>query len=278
MYHQKPLIGIKGRNQIQVLNSSCNLNGVQKTNAQIFMDGDYILMTDANEPESPLNLPMLGYGREGEIWNGIDRSRVENIMVLDHKNVPANAIKSWDASMNKDGSVMAWYVDSNNNGLYEVYIGGENGVQAPSDSTALFAYFENVSFIEPYYLDTSKVTNMSAMFAGNFKLKYLDLENMDTRNVTNMSAMFKSNIGLVGLSLDFFDTWNLINVDSMFMYCRSLERIGITSFDFNKISMYDNMFTSVPILGRIHVKNQNSKDKLELKYPNHNFVIGYPLM
>ena len=54
--------------------------------------------------------------------------------------------------------------------------------------------------------NTSNVTDMGVMFAGNRDLKSLDLSGFDTSNVTNMSGMFLMNDNLKSLDISSFDT------------------------------------------------------------------------
>ena len=58
----------------------------------------------------------------------IDRDSFEKIITVDYNTVPANAINFFDASATKNGSVMVWYLDEDNDGLYELYIGQKGGV------------------------------------------------------------------------------------------------------------------------------------------------------
>ena len=67
-------------------------------------------------------------------------SSITSVDILTNKNVPTDAVESWDVSEAKDGSVMAWVVnDSSNSGKYKLYIGGDGGVAANEDSSELFA-------------------------------------------------------------------------------------------------------------------------------------------
>lgn len=48
-------------------------------------------------------------------------SKIEKITFVDFNKVPEKVIYSYDASLNKDSSVMAWYIDSDKNGNHELY-------------------------------------------------------------------------------------------------------------------------------------------------------------
>jgi len=78
----------------------------------------------------------------------IKREQIESLKIMYTKEAPSDAIECWDISQTQDGSVMAWYKDKDNNGLYEVYIGGEGGVKANPNSSNLFNYFTKSSEIK----------------------------------------------------------------------------------------------------------------------------------
>ena len=69
--------------------------------------------------------------------SSLNRDNFEKITFVDNMNVPNNTV-SWDVSINQDGTVKAWYTDSDNNGYYELYIGANGKVIAnPNSSEAL---------------------------------------------------------------------------------------------------------------------------------------------
>ena len=68
----------------------------------------------------------------------LKRNKIETITMMNTKTVPSNAIGSWDVSEKQNGSIKAWYTDTNNNGLYELYIGQDGGVRANPNSSNLF--------------------------------------------------------------------------------------------------------------------------------------------
>ena len=145
------------------------------------------------KPES-----ILAQGNNGSatstFYNGtIKKESVESIEFLPTIEVGEGAIGYWDASYNKDKTVIAWYTDSDNNDLYELYIGGVGEIKAPADSYALFMYFSSlkaINFNDCY--NTSNVTNMSNMFRNCSKLTKIDMSSFDTSSVTNMGNLDRS--------------------------------------------------------------------------------------
>lgn len=131
-----------------------------------------------------------------------------------------NVDRSWDASVEQNGSVMAW-LDKNN--LNKVFVGAKNGkVIAPEDSSWLLSGIECVEIIDVTNLDVSNVTNMSKLFntAGgvcenSFTIKGLDT--WDVSNVTDMSEMFWWVGGHVKTNVDIGDlsNWDVSNVTNM---------------------------------------------------------------
>ena len=121
------IVKIKYKNSITSLPSNTNL--------------DTVLKFDFKKPESTL---ATGGGSATSTFfnNGpITKNKVENITFLPTLDPVENAIGYWDASANKDGTVIASYKDSDNNGLYELYIGGVGEVYAPKNSSTLFGFF-----------------------------------------------------------------------------------------------------------------------------------------
>ena len=108
--------------------------------------------------------------------------------------------------------------------------------------------------------DTSNVTNMQGMFAGQTSLSSVDLSSFNTSNVTDMSSMFWWNRQLTTLDLSNFDTRNVTNMSSMFYLCRRLTNLDISGFDFSKVAYSNNMFLDVPSNCLITVKDQAAKN------------------
>ena len=108
---------------------------------------------------------------------------------------PKETELTWDVSEAKDGSVMSYLVQNeDNNSKYDLYIQSNGGVIAPTDCSRLFSLAEYSSLEEIIgleYFDTSKVTNMAWMFNYCRSLINLDLSSFDTSNVTDMSYMFR---------------------------------------------------------------------------------------
>ena len=187
----------------------------------------------------------------------------ESITIVDSNEVPANAFMSWDASEEQNGSIMAWYLDTNNNYKLELFIGQDGGVIANPDSSYAFASYINVSTFNLEKLDTSYVTDMNHMFASSSEnvddFRLIGIDKWDTSNVEDMSFMFYylnyldyQNPPTTSFIIDDIGNWDVSNVTNMsFMFCyagryASPWSIGdLSNWDVSNVTDMSHMFTSV---------------------------------
>ena len=225
------------------------------------VQSDVYLMTESVTPDSSLatevaeNYTFLG----GEY----PRKSVESIHTVNNNTVPATAIAAWDVSDLKNGKIMAWITDANTNGLYELYIGGENTIKAPQDLTYLFAYFTNAHTIDLRHLDTSKTEKMGFLFYYNSNMKTVNLTNFNTSNVRNMNQMFMYCGSLENLDLQNFDTKNVTTMKSMFNRCYSITSINVSSFDTSKVTNMEYMFQYCNVIPKLDLRSFDTR-KVEL--------------
>ncbi len=191
---------------------------------------------------------------DSSLGTSLDKLSFESIYTVNHLNVPDNAVKSWDVSKERNGSVMAWYVDNDNNGKYELYLGQKDGVIAGNYTQSLFAGYKNVSYIDLSYFDTSETTNMSHMFlqtgydADTFEIK--GLNQLKTSKVTTMYGMFNGtgrNARSVKFDVSNFDTSNVTSMTIMFYECgysaSELFSIGnLSNWDVSNVTDMWSMF------------------------------------
>ena len=98
--------------------------------------------------------------------------------------------------------------------------------------------------------DTSKVTNMYALFANNTQIEdYSFLAYLNTENVENMQQMFLYNYGLTNLNN--LSTWNVGKVTNMittFGFCSNLQDAsGINNWNINANADFRSMFAATPV-------------------------------
>lgn len=99
----------------------------------------------------------------------------------------------------------------------------------------------------PFYFDlkefdTSKVTNMSRMFANCGNVRSLDLSNFNTSQVVNMDEMFNQCYTLRSLDISGFDTSNVCSMCHMFYNCFDLKFIDLSGFNTSSVTDMDGMF------------------------------------
>ncbi len=125
-------------------------------------------------------------------------------------------------------------------------------IYAPADSSHLFEPKSedlNLYYLEFANFDTSRVTNMSFMFANNNSLtNIVGLDKFDTSNVTNMQMMFYHSLlngGAEGCTID-LSKWNTSKVqtfDGMFSKT-TIGDINLSGWTFESVTVgaFDNMF------------------------------------
>ena len=201
-------------------------------------------------------------GSQADYHNDAYREKITSIEFLNNKNIPSDAVQSWDVSERQDGSVMAWIVnDPENAGFYKLYIGGDGGVVANPNSSYLFSEFRQVKKIDLNNLDTSNVTNMMRMFANCTSLADLNIRNLKTSNVTNMANMFNNCFELTNLDLSNFDTSHVTDMSTMFSGDRNLTSISFgQTFDTSKVTNMKNMFNCCYALTNLDVSHFNTSN------------------
>ena len=187
------------------------------------------------------------------------RNQIESITIEKNNVVPNDAKYSKDISSKQDGSVMLWYTDKDNNSLYEISIGSENGsVEANTNGAGMFAYLDNVSTLDLSGLDTSNMTSMSKMFYKNTNLTNIDLSGFDTTKVVNMSGMFWGCNNLKSIDVSNFNTKKVTTMVYMFRECNSLEKLNLSNFDTSNVTRMDSMFLYDGSLTNIDLSNFNT--------------------
>ncbi len=111
----------------------------------------------------------------------------------------------------------------------------------PADCTRLFSGNAVIDTIDISKADTSGVTSMNLMFAGN-TFNNIILDGIDTSNVTSMNGMFAvSTIG--NLDLSCLDTSSVTDMGSMFASCTANDII-LSGLDASAVANADFMFVA----------------------------------
>ena len=127
------------------------------------------------------------------------------------------------------------------NDYNEEKIIAEKGTVFSGVCNNLFSY-STAKSIDLSKVDTSGVTDMSAMFSNCSDLVSLDISGFDTSNVNSMGSMFYGCSSLKSLDTSSFDTSNVELMNSMFSKCSSLESIDLTNFNTGKLTFMSGMF------------------------------------
>ena len=184
------------------------------------------------------------------------RNQIESITIEKTNVVPSDAKYSKDISSKQDGSVMLWYTDKDNNSLYEISIGSENGsVEANTNGSGMFAYLDNVSTLDLSGLDTSNMTSMSKMFYNSKSLTNIDVSGFDTSKVVNMNRMFEGCSSVESLDLSSFNTSKVINFIATFGGCESLTELDLSNFDTSSTTKMTYMFGSCTSLVNLNISS-----------------------
>ena len=224
-------------------------------------------------------------------------SSVESILFTSDSTKIPTGITGISVGTEEDGTT-AWtssssshdvtlYQDGNKLVLYSV------GKITALNGQAMFANFTNVTLITFESFDTSKVTDMSNMFAYCTKLvtaqnltcfdtsnvttmemmfrdcknlATLDMRNFDTSNVTDMNDMFYNCNKIATLSLGSFNTSKVISMQGMFQECNSLENLYITSFDTSKVQVMSMMFRGCNKLKTLDISNFDTSSVAYMAY------------
>lgn len=171
-----------------------------------------------------------------------------------------------DVSDAKDESVVAWmsgtvlYVSSrstgkkvlaNENSSFLFYCGSDYNPVGGSASTMFddlnqpTGFFDtNLKTIDITNLDTSRSTNMQAMFAGREGLTTITgAEYMDTSNVTDMSYMFQHCYALTSVDVSNFDTSKVVSMRAMWCMCKAMgDTRDFSNWDTSSVVYMERMF------------------------------------
>ena len=221
------------------------------------------------------------------------RENILNASFVDYIDL-TNAVAYWDISERGDGSIIAWVTNSATTNFYDLYIGSNEKIYAPSlqNFFSEMLGLQNISFdnldtsittnmrglfggygtnymslttLDLSSFDTSNVTNMMGLFHNCDKLTSLDLGNFNTSNVTDMSYMFRECSSLTTLDLSGFDTSNVANMSMMFQGCSGLTSLNISSFYTRNVTNMYGMFTNCSSLTTLDVSHFDTSNVTNMR-------------
>ena len=114
-------------------------------------------------------------------------------------------------------------------------------------------------------LDTSKVTDMSSMFAGCRGLASLDVSGLDTSNVTNMGGMFFNCSGLTSLDVPKFNTGKVTAMNQMFYGCSGLTSLDLSGLNTGMVKTMNQMFYGCSGLTSLDLSGLNTGNVTDMR-------------
>ena len=136
----------------------------------------------------------------------------------------------------------------------------------PTSTARWFAGFKSlVNIVGLENLNTSEVTDMSAMFEGCSSLTSLNLSNFNTSAVTKMRGMFSGCYGLKELNVSNFNTSAVTDMSIMFSRCSSLTSLNLSNFNTSKVTNMSEMFYNCYGLKELNVSNFNTSAVTDMR-------------
>ncbi len=130
-------------------------------------------------------------------------------------------------------------------------------------------FYENRLLTEinfPDTFNTSKVTNMSYMFANCINLNKLDISKFDTENVTDMSYMFSRCTTLSDIELSNLTTNKVMNMEYMFNECSNISNLNLSNFNTENVTDMKYMFNVCSNLSNLDISKFNTENVTDMKF------------
>ena len=169
-------------------------------------------------------------------------------------------LAKFDVSEKQDESIIGYYTDTDNNGLYELTFISNKTIFPNKNAQHLFSNLNNVQSFEFDNFSTIGTTSFLGMFQGCNKITALDLNNWDTSNVISFGntywsygGMFQDCISLEELKIE---NWNMAqakDISSMFRNCKSLTSINLNKWNTNNIEQMQCVFLNCTQLVKIEL-------------------------
>lgn len=121
-----------------------------------------------------------------------------------------------------------------------------------TDMSAMFASCSSLTSVDVSGFDTSKVTSMPGMFQNTTQLASVDVSTWDTSSVTGMSKMFYSS-GVTTLDLSPLDTSAVTTMKQMFDQCGKLTSLDVSTWDTSSVTDMGSMFSYCSVLPTVDV-------------------------
>ena len=198
--------------------------------------------------------------RSGKIWNIDEKSSSSKPIWAGTFESPNNVVTKvvFDASFKdfRPTTTEGWFYHLSELATIE---GLENlNTSAVTDMSAMFFRCSGLKELNVSNFNTSKVTDMSAMFSDCSGLTSLNLSNFNTSAVTNMGRMFSGCSGLKELNVSNFNTSAVKNMSWMFSHCSGLKELNISNFNTSAVTNMEGMFCDCSGLTSLNLSNFNT--------------------
>ena len=193
------------------------------------------------------------------VWTSLagSRDKVKEIRQYDGASVPEDADARVVSAPDSETPIYSWF---SNGVIY--YWSEDKHPYTNKDSSYMFNGFTNATFIDAAPFDTSRTTDMEAMFANCRSVKRLDVSGFDTSNVRCMYCMFIYDSSLEELDVSHFNTTNCTQTSDenygslcgMFLGCSGVKMLDLSSFDMTRTSWTyhtQNMFPGCTSLEKL---------------------------
>ena len=135
-----------------------------------------------------------------------------------------------------------------------------------TDMTAMFSRCLALSTLDLASFNTKQVTNMGLMFNECTALKQLNLSGFNTENVTNMMYLFNECAALEKIDLTHFNTSSVTNMYGLFDGCKSLTTLDLKSFKTSEVNNMGRMFSGCQALTQLDLQNFNTANVTYMSY------------
>ena len=216
------------------------------------LSGDYLMIE--NKEEQGL------YYRSSE-W----KDKIVTVSFKNKKDIPSNAVVSWDLSALHDNSVVGYLTPSTESGMYDLSIAANGYVNLPISSRNLFRGLTKVKSYDFKYAKTDCVMDMSRMFMENKELENLNLSGFNVSRLRYVGTMFRNCNKLKILNLKGWNPPLESNMDSTFSECRSLEELDLSGFDVSKIGNFTHTFYNCQSLKKLNISTWKTGNISSLK-------------
>ena len=237
---------------------SSKLNGLKTSNvknmSRMFLDSD--LMSAEIENFDVSNVEDMSFMLAGEYYGELNLSKWNTSKVVDMSGMFYNLyqraqytnlnLSGWDTSRVIDMSYMFSGVIANSitglNNFNTSNVTNMSYIFGNEDSPMYYSGNTQIDNLDISSWDTSKVTDMSGMFASlDLSGKNLDLSKFNTSNVTNMEGMF-FDVTVNQLDLSNWNTSKVTNMSHMFSCIKANSIVGLNKFDTSNVTDMSGMF------------------------------------